>query len=70
MLHDPFLWKGLGILAVVLTLVGVLSVAAHALVNHFERRTPPYRRELEATYASFRRFLMTVHAVVVRRLQE
>jgi hypothetical protein len=32
--------------------------------------TPHYRRELEATYASFRRFLMTVQAVVVKRLQE
>ena len=32
--------------------------------------TPSYRCELEASYASFRRFLMTVQAVVVKRLQE
>jgi len=32
--------------------------------------TPAYKRELVATYASFRRFLMTMQAVVVKRLQE
>ena len=31
---------------------------------------PAYKRELEATYASFHRFLTSVQAVVVRRLQE
>jgi hypothetical protein len=69
-LHDPFLWKVLGILAAVLTLVGVLMFAFHAFATRLENRIPPYRRELEATYASFRRFLMTVQAVVIRRLQE
>ena len=34
------------------------------------QRTPFCRRDLEATYASFRRFLMTVQAVVLKRLQE
>jgi len=37
---------------------------------HHDWGTPAYKRELEATYASFRRFLMSVQAVVVKRLQE
>jgi hypothetical protein len=48
---------------------GVL-VVSFAFGWWFTHGTPPYRRELEATYASFRRFLMTVQAVVVKRLQE
>jgi hypothetical protein len=62
------------ILAVVFASIGVLLVAFRALSRavsrRLENRIPPYRRELEATYASFRRFLMTVQAVVVCRLQE
>jgi hypothetical protein len=38
--------------------------------QHLNERPPAFRRELEATYASFRRFLVTVQAVVVKRLQE
>ena len=46
-----------------------LTVTLRWLFNR-DWGTPHYRRELEATYASFRRFLMTVQAVVVKRLQE
>jgi len=60
----------------VVTIFGIFSVVGllcwlMAWANDYlEGRTPPYRRELEATYASVHRFLMTVQAVVVRRLQE
>jgi flagellar basal body-associated protein FliL len=54
------------IVSVILAVVGLVSWMLHAA----SERPPHYRRELEATYASFRRFLMTVQAVVVKRLQE
>ena len=54
------------IVSVILAVVGLVSW----LLQRASHRTPFYRRELEATYASFRRFLMTVQAVVVKRLQE
>jgi hypothetical protein len=65
MLHDPVLWRVLTTLTILATVIG-----GRALSRRFDGRTPAYRRELEATYASFRRFLITVQAVVVRRLQE
>jgi hypothetical protein len=54
------------IVSAILSVVGALSWLLHKA----SERTPYYRRELEATYASFRRFLMTVQAVVVKRLHE
>jgi flagellar basal body-associated protein FliL len=54
------------IVSVILAVVGLVSW----LLHRASQRTPYCRRELEATYASFRRFLMTVQAVVVKRLQE
>jgi flagellar basal body-associated protein FliL len=54
------------IVSAILAVVGLVSWLLHSA----SERTPYYRRELEATYASFRRFLMTVQAVVVKRLQE
>jgi len=54
------------IVSVILAVVGLASW----LLQRASQRTPFYRRELEATYASFHRFLMTVQAVVVRRLPE
>jgi hypothetical protein len=49
----------------------ILCVAfAFGWLFHQNWGTPRYRRELEATYASFRRFLMTVQGVVVKRLQQ
>ena len=57
------------IAAIVLTILGVAAALSWAL-HRASERPPAFRRELEATYASFRRFLMTVQAVVVKRLQE
>jgi hypothetical protein len=53
------------VVGVTSTVLGV-TFALGWLFNH-DWGTPSYRRELEATYASFRRFLMTVQAVVVKR---
>jgi hypothetical protein len=57
------------IVAIVLTILSVAAALSWAL-RAASGRTPYYRRDLETTYASFRPFLMTVQAVVVRRLQE
>ncbi len=56
----------------VLVFLGMLSVTAvlvcllHWLNDYLETRVPHYRRELEATYASFYRFLLAVRAAAVR----
>ena len=54
------------IVSIILAVVGPVSWMVHTA----SERPPHYCRELEATYASFHRFLMTVQAVVVKRLQE
>jgi hypothetical protein len=54
----------------VFTLVALGVVAVLSWLANRDWGTPAYRSELEATYASFRRFLMTVQAVVIKRLQE
>lgn len=51
--------------------VGVLlSWLMHRLHERLEHRVPRHRRQLVATYASFRRFLMTVSFAAVRSLVE
>jgi uncharacterized membrane protein YidH (DUF202 family) len=54
------------IVSVILAVVGLVSWLLHTA----SERPPHYRRELDATYVSFRRFLIAVQAVVVKRLQE
>jgi nitrate/nitrite-specific signal transduction histidine kinase len=69
-LSDPFMIRALLIFAVVLALTMLLSWALATLNEKTQNRVPAFRRELEAAYASFRRFLMTVRAVAVRSLYE
>jgi len=57
--------------AIAVASVGLLlSWLMHRLHERFEHRVPRHRRQLEATYASFRRFLMTVRFAAVRSLLE
>ena len=56
------------VVGVTATILGIAF--AFGWLFHRDWGTPAYRRELEATYASFHRFLMSVQTVVVRRLQE
>jgi hypothetical protein len=53
------------VVAVTSTILGIAF--AFGWLFHHDWGTPAYKRELEATYASFRRFLTTVQAVVVKR---
>lgn len=62
--------RALVFLSVIVALGLLASWALTKLSDHMENRTPAFRRELEATYASFRRFLMTVRAAAVRGLYE
>lgn len=59
-----------------LILFGMLSVTAvlvwllHWLNDYVETRVPHFRRELEATYASFHRFLVAVRAAAIRGVHQ
>lgn len=70
MLSDPFIVRGLVIMTVVLVFVGVLCWVAATLNEYVANRPPAFRRELEAAYLKFHRFLMTIRAVAVRGLYE
>ena len=69
-LSDPLFIRPLLILSVVVALGLLASWALTKLSDHMEHRTPAFRRELEARYTSFRRFLITVRAAAVRGLVE
>jgi hypothetical protein len=69
-LSDPVIIRALLILSVVIALGLLASWALTRLSDHMDNRTPAFRRELDARYASFRRFLMTVRAAAVRGLVE
>jgi len=56
------------VVGVTSTILGI--AVAFGWLFHQNWGIPAYKRELEATYASFHRFLTSVQAVVVRRLQE
>jgi hypothetical protein len=69
LLRDPVTLR-MAIMSTVLLLVGaVLIVGLHVLSEYLEHRVPRYRRELEATYVSFHRFLLAVRCAAVRRLE-
>ena len=54
------------ILFVMLAVTAVLVCLMHWLNDYMETRVPDFRRELEATYARFHRFLLAVRAAAVR----
>ena len=53
-----------------LTVTGVLVCLMHWLAGFADTRVPSYRRQLEARYASFHRFLMAVRAAAVRGVHQ
>jgi uncharacterized membrane protein len=57
--------------AITVAIVGLLlSWLMHRLHERLEHHVPRHRRQLEATYASFRRFLISVRFAAVRSLVE
>jgi hypothetical protein len=66
---DPGAWKALGGLSASLTIIGALCYALHLVAEHYERRTPEFRRELEARYAQFHSFLLAVRCAAFRSLE-
>jgi hypothetical protein len=64
---DPAVWKGLGGLSVFMLIIA-LCYALHSVAEHFERRTPWFRRELDARYAQFHSFLLAVRCAAFRSL--
>jgi hypothetical protein len=68
-LSDPLVEGGL-ILTAMFGVTLVLSWLLHKLSVHAETRVPTYRRQLDATYASFHRFLMAVRAAAVRGVRQ
>lgn len=63
---DPFMIRALLIVAAVLCAVLVASYGLKVLLERLERRTPRYRRQLEAAYASFHRFLLAIRMAALR----
>ena len=53
-----------------LTVTGVLVCLMHWLADFADTRVPFHRRQLEATYASFHRFLMAVRAAAIRSVHQ
>jgi hypothetical protein len=53
----------------VLTVVAVLCWLMHTLNDWSDRRVPPYRRDIEATYASFHRFLSAIRCAALRSVE-
>ena len=68
-LSDPLVKGGL-IFTAMLGVTLVLSWLLHRLSVHAETRVPIYRRQVDATYASFHRFLMAVRAAAVRGVRQ
>lgn len=73
MMSDPIVIP-IAVRLVILTMIVVLCLAFSRMLHTFkersEHRIPAYRRELEATYASFRRFLLSVRSAVLMRLHQ
>ena len=63
---DPFMIRALAIMAAVLCVVGAACYLLQGLSERLEARTPSYRRQLEAAYASFHRFLLAVRLAALR----
>lgn len=51
-----------GMVAVTAALVSLM----HWLAAYVDSYVPPYRRKLEATYASFHRFLLAIRTAAIR----
>ena len=58
--------EALAIVAAVLCVVGAACYLLQAVSERLDRRTPPYRRQLEAAYASFHRFLLAIRLAALR----
>ena len=55
----------------ILTVVVLIGLGVSWMLHTYtEHRVPAYRRELEATYASFRRFLLSIRTAVLMRLHQ
>lgn len=65
----------IGVLIVAAFTVVVIAVVAglmwllHTLNEYAENRVPPHRRELEAMYESFHRFLSAVRCAALRAIE-